>query len=44
MICVFSNRNGVKPNGESPICDLYERRLADLMAFFQSTEINLFAA
>ena len=34
----------VEPNGESPICDLYERRLAELMAFFQSTEINLFAA
>ena len=34
----------VKPDGESPICDLYERRLAELMAFFQSTEINLFAA
>jgi hypothetical protein len=34
----------VKPNGESPICDLYERRLAELIAFFQSTEINLFAA
>jgi hypothetical protein len=33
----------VKPNGESPICDLYERRLAELIAFFQSTEIKLFA-
>ena len=38
------NREWVKPNGESPICDLYERRLAELIAFFQSTEINLFAA
>ena len=34
----------VKPNGESPICDLYKRRLAELMAFSQPTEINLFAA
>jgi hypothetical protein len=30
----------VKPNGESPICDLYERRLAELIAFFQSTNTN----
>jgi hypothetical protein len=34
----------VMPNGDSPICDLYERRLAELIAFFQSTEANSIAA
>ena len=34
----------VKPNGESPVCELYERRLAELIAFFQFTEANLVAA
>jgi hypothetical protein len=29
------------PNGESPLCDLYERRLADLIAIFQSREANV---
>ena len=31
----------VKPNGESPICDLYERRLAEQIAFFQFAKVNL---
>ena len=31
----------VKPNGESPLCDLYERRLAELIAIFQSREANV---
>ena len=34
----------VEPNGHSPICDLYERRLAELIAFFQSTDTNSIAA
>jgi hypothetical protein len=34
----------VEPTGDSPICDLYERRLAELIAIFQSTEDNLPAA
>jgi hypothetical protein len=33
----------VEPTGDSPICDLYERRLAALIAIFQSTEANLSA-
>jgi hypothetical protein len=33
----------VEPTGDSPICDLYERRLAELIAIFQSTEANLSA-
>jgi hypothetical protein len=31
----------IEPTGDSPICDLYERRLAELIAIFQSTEANL---
>jgi hypothetical protein len=34
----------VEPNGDSPICDHYERRLAELIHFFQSAEDNLVAA
>ena len=34
----------VEPNGDSPLCDLYERRLAELIAFFQSTDTNSIAA
>jgi hypothetical protein len=34
----------VKPNGDSPMCDLYERRLAEQIAFFQSTDTNSIAA
>jgi len=34
----------VRPNGESPMCDLYDRRLAEQIAFFQSAKINLVAA
>jgi len=34
----------VGPNGDSPICDSYERRLAELISFFQSSERNLVAA
>jgi hypothetical protein len=34
----------VEPNGDSPICDRYERRLAELITFFQSAEGNLVAA
>jgi hypothetical protein len=34
----------VEPNGDSPICDSYERRLAELIVFFQSRERNLIAA
>ena len=28
----------IEPNGECPICDSYERRLAKLIGFFQSAE------
>jgi hypothetical protein len=31
----------VKLNGDSPLCDLYERRLAKLIAIFQSREANV---
>ena len=31
----------VKPNGKSPICDLYVRRLAEMIASFQFKKINL---
>jgi len=34
----------VKANGDSPMCDLYERRLAEQIAFFQSTDTNSIAA
>jgi len=34
----------VEPNGDSPICDLYERRFAELITFFQSGERKLVAA
>ena len=34
----------VKPNGESPICDLYERRLGGADRLFPIHEINMFAA
>lgn len=34
----------VKPDGKSPMCDLYEQRLAEQIAFFQSTKVNLAAA
>ncbi len=27
--------------GDSPICDPYKRRFAELIAFFQSTEANV---
>lgn len=31
----------VKPDGESPICDLYERRSAEMIASFQFNKVNL---
>ena len=34
----------VKPNGDCPTCDSYERRLAELIGRFQSAEHNLVAA
>jgi len=34
----------VKPNGDSPMCDLYEQRLAELIAFFRTTAANSIAA
>jgi hypothetical protein len=34
----------VKPDGDSPMCDLYERRLAKLIVFFQSIHTNSIAA
>jgi hypothetical protein len=30
----------VGSNGQSPICDLYERRFAELITFFQTGERN----
>jgi hypothetical protein len=32
------------PNGDSSMYDLYERRLAEQIAFFQSAKVNLVAA
>jgi hypothetical protein len=34
----------VEPNGNSPICDSYERRLAELIDFFRSAEHKSLAA
>jgi hypothetical protein len=34
----------VEPNGDSPICESYERRLAELIGLFQSAERDLVAA
>jgi hypothetical protein len=34
----------VEPNGNSPICDSYERRLAELIGFFRSAEHKSLAA
>ncbi|MGH8094134.1 MAG: hypothetical protein ACREIF_11780 [Chthoniobacterales bacterium] len=34
------HREWVQPNGESPMCDYYERRLAELIQRFQSTELT----
>jgi len=34
----------VKPNGDSPMCDLYERRLAKLITFFQTLDTDSIAA
>jgi hypothetical protein len=34
----------VGPNGQSPICDSYERRLAELIDFFRSAARNSLAA
>jgi hypothetical protein len=34
----------VQSNGDSPICDIYERRLAELIDLFQSRERELVAA
>jgi hypothetical protein len=34
----------LKSNCDSPICDLYERRLAELIAFFQSAKANVTTA
>ena len=31
----------IDPNGNSPICDSYERRLAELIGFFQFREHDL---
>ena len=34
----------VGPDGDCPICDSYERRLAELIGLFQSAERSLVAA
>jgi hypothetical protein len=34
----------IGPNGASPMCDFYERRFAELIAFFESTDSKLAAA
>jgi len=34
----------VKSNGDSPMCDRYERRLAELIAFFETRHTNSIAA
>ena len=34
----------VEPNGNSPICDFYEQRLAELIGLFRSAEHNSLAA
>ena len=34
----------VKSNGDCPTCDAYERRLAELIGLFQSSERKLAAA
>jgi hypothetical protein len=34
----------VEPNGNSPICDSYEQRLAELIMMYRSTEHKLLAA
>jgi hypothetical protein len=34
----------VEPNGNSPICDSYEQRLAELIHMFRSVEGNSLAA
>jgi hypothetical protein len=43
MTCVFSIQSG-SSHGDSPICDIYERRLAELIDLFQSRERELVAA
>jgi hypothetical protein len=34
----------IGPNGDSPMCDFYERRFAELIGFFQSADSKLAAA
>jgi len=34
----------VEPNGNSPVCDSYEQRLAELIDLFRSAEHNSLAA
>ena len=34
----------VEPNGDSPICDSYEQRFAELISLFLSAEHNSLAA
>jgi hypothetical protein len=34
----------VEPNGNSPVCDSYEQRLAELIDLFRSVEHNSLAA
>jgi hypothetical protein len=34
----------VQPNGDSPICDSYEQRFAELISLFLSAEHNSLAA
>jgi hypothetical protein len=34
----------IEPNGESPICDFYERRLAELIDLFQDKRRKLLPA
>ena len=34
----------VKSNGDCPTCETYERRLAELIGLFQSSELKLTAA
>jgi hypothetical protein len=38
------NPEWVQSNGDSPICDMYEHRLAEMIDLFQSRERELVAA
>ena len=42
--CASNTPNGLDPTVTAPLCDSYERRLAELIGRFQSSEHNLVAA